>query len=106
MLNVKNENKTAEIRVLTAEESADADSPKPLKLQGLSVLNANGRKRISLREKVLTTAAGAAAAAAGMIPGVRRKVSRVAPALVIISTALLLTYGNILMEMLFKALGI
>lgn len=98
MIDVKNEN----IAVLNADVSESAETSKPLELLTLRVLGKNSDT---------TGAAQEPAAAAGSDrpesrdPVVTRE-SDIPLAVGVIATALMLTYGNVLMEILFRMFGI
>ena len=102
MLNVKNE----KITVLTAEYSESAKSSKPLELLRLRASDTSGGAGATAQEP---------AAAAGSARLGRRDPARtasgtapedIAMAVGVIATALMLTYGNVIMEILFRILGI
>lgn len=96
MLNVKNEKKA----VCETTATATPRTSKPLKLQGFEESDARSRTRAAQP--------GACRCAAGS-PDLEPEAwtpEDVAIAIGIVATALLLTYGNILMEMFFRFIGV
>ena len=93
MANVKNEEKTVATRTL----SDRLERSEALKLQGFSVSDESGSKA--------ARCAGSPGAAPDLEPG-HPALGDVAGVLYIIAMAVLLTYGNVIMEAFFRLLGI
>ena len=96
MENVKKVNGTAE----TVSDSEQKKGLKPLKMLKLSESDSS-----SEIPEARAACAAAAGAAPDLAPGTRT-LEDVAGAIGIISIALLLTFGNVLMEMFFHLIGV